>query len=93
MRWHQFGDGGGGHHWVGLIMMIVLAALVVWLIVSLTRRPGWRHEQWQHAGPPSPPSRPASAEQLLADRLARGEIDVADYTARIDALRAKPPQA
>jgi uncharacterized membrane protein len=29
----------------------------------------------------------------LADRLARGEIDVADYSARIDALRAKPPQA
>ena len=92
MRWHHFGHGGDGMYWIGPIMMIVLVALVVWLIVSLSRRPGGRHEHWQHGGPWQPPSRPASAEQLLADRLARGEIEVADYQARIDALRAKPPQ-
>lgn len=89
MRGHYFGN-DGGFMWVGPIMMILFAALVAWLIVSLTRRPGWRHEHWQHGGPP-PPSRPGGAEQLLADRLARGEIDVADYHARIDALRSKPP--
>ena len=92
MRWHHFGD-HGGFFWIGPIMMIIFFALVIFLIVSMTRRGpgiGWRHEHDHHVGPP-PPSRPAGAEQLLADRLARGDIDVADYNARIDALRSKPP--
>ena len=102
MRWHHFGDHGsswGGHFWIGPIIMIVLVALAIWLIVVLTRRGDHHHhdqwrqagEHWRHAGPPPPMGRPLGAEQLLADRLARGEIEVADYNARIDALRSKPP--
>ena len=78
------GMDGGGHWWawlIGLAVLIALVALVVVLVVRLSS-PG-------HSVPASAPqpSRP-SAEDVLADRLARGEIDEDDYRRRRDALRA-----
>ena len=72
---------GGGHWWawlIGLAVVAVLVVLVVWMVTRLTQT---------HSAPVSPqPSRP-SAEDVLADRLARGEIDEDEYRRRRDALR------
>lgn len=86
-------DHGDRFWWfVGLVAVIALWALVVWLIVSAVRRPG--------GGAPagSSPVAPASStrqtpEQILAERLARGEIDPDDYRLRLETLRASPPDA
>ena len=37
--------------------------------------------------PPPPPPRPPTAEQVLAERFARGEIDADEYRQRLDTLR------
>ena len=76
-------DNGNGWWWVMGIGVLVVVALFVVLIVVLLRR----------ERPPQPASRPAvdgtsSAESVLADRLARGEIDEDEYRRRRDALRS-----
>jgi putative membrane protein len=71
-----------------LVICVALIGLIVWLVVSSTRR---HHAQLQHVGPIAPtalaPTKP-TAQQILDERLARGEIEVDDYRARLDALRA-----
>jgi putative membrane protein len=73
-----------GHHWWrGLIALAVFAAiigLVVWAVVRLTS-----HRQPSAATTASPGR--MSAEDVLADRLARGEIDTEEYRQRLSALR------
>lgn len=77
-RWdgHMWGWGAG--FWVAAIM-VVLWALVAWLVVALAR------------GGAGNGSRPTAepldrAKALLADRLARGEIDASEYRHCLDAL-------
>lgn len=75
--------GGGGHWWgwlIGLGVLAVIIVLVVWAVTRLTQP----HSAL--AASPREPTRP-SAEDLLANRLARGEIDVDEYRRRRDALR------
>ena len=69
--------------WWGLqaLSMAVFWGLLVWVALSLTRGAD---------GPtrdPSPPAPPGTAEDLLADRFARGEIDEDEYTRRREVLR------
>ncbi|MGZ4674961.1 MAG: SHOCT domain-containing protein [Acidimicrobiia bacterium] len=90
MRWHE-----GVHHgfgWGGLVFVVLVIALIavlVWLIVGLSRRPA------THAAPPAAPLPGPGAghgpEDILRERLARGEIDPDDFTARLNALRASAP--
>jgi len=73
-----------GHHWwrglIALGVLVAIIALVVWAVVRLTS-----HRQ------PSPDTTASpgrmSAEDVLADRLARGEIDADEYRQRLSALR------
>jgi len=67
------------------MMLISLAAigLIVWAVVALVRRDRDRVVGASAAGGPA-----SGAEDVLAMRLANGEIDVADYEARLTALRA-----
>jgi putative membrane protein len=77
-RFRGFGqrfDGNSGPHWVGIIFFLIAIALVVTAVVLLVR----------HFSSASRTSR--SAEDLLADRFARGEIDETDYRNRREALR------
>jgi putative membrane protein len=78
---HYWND---GYAWWWMIpMMVVMLAVVgalVWAIVSATR-------------PDQPASsRPPSPEEVLAQRLAAGEIDTAEYNERLEALRGRVPQ-
>jgi putative membrane protein len=55
--------------------------LVVWLVRSIGGN--------QPARQTPPPSTTAKADQLLAERFARGEIDEDEFTRRRDLLRAR----
>jgi putative membrane protein len=76
MYW--FGNGMGG--WAALMMILGTVLLggsliaVVALLTSYVRR-GL-----------GPSGRDQRAEEILAERFARGEIDAEDYRARLDAL-------
>jgi putative membrane protein len=69
----------GGWWWVmgiGWLLFLAFIGLLVYLLV-------------RHHTETGSPSRPGStAEQLLAERLARGEIDEDEYRRRRDALRS-----
>ena len=58
------------------IVLIVLAAGIIWAILA-TSRPSSTHET-----PSSAPDAPPSARELLDQRLARGEIDTEEYQQR-----------
>ncbi len=79
MHWN---DSWSGWNWA--LMMIAMAAfwgLVVWGIVGLARSPQRSQRLASN-----------SAEEILARRLAAGEIATDDYQHRLDVLRSgKPP--
>jgi uncharacterized membrane protein len=86
-RWH---DGGAGP-WLGLVMMLAVALAIgvaVWLL--LNRRGSVAHVTAAPSAPPVAPSPTASAEAILAERLARSEITPDDYRAMLAALREQP---
>lgn len=69
-----FGSGMDG--WGSVLMtvsMVLFWGLIIYGVAALVRCPS-------SAGTPT-------AEELLAQRLARGEIDVQEYRARLDAVR------
>ena len=90
---------------VGLLFLLLLgaalAALVVGLLMLYRRGSGpagvtaGSAGGWPATGRPQHPDRPqhpiAAAEQTLAERLARGELDVPDYEQRLAALRRSLP--
>lgn len=84
----MFGHNGHLDSWgwavmsVGLIAFwVLLIAIVVLLIRWLGGGCGER---------PTEPSTAPSAEQILADRLARGQINEVEYRRRIAMLRDRP---
>jgi len=89
MHWNDGMHNGGGSGWwlFMALMMLAFVAAAVWLIVTLVR----------HNPTPHPPTSPGPSpdrldpDDILHERLARGEIDVDEYHQRIDALRSKRP--
>lgn len=81
-----FGAGGfdhmNGFGWgmmgIGWVMGFVLIGVLVWAIVQATSR----------SREPAARTSARSAEAILADRFARGEIDDDEYRRRLDTLRA-----
>ena len=70
-----------GHGWawlIGLAVLVLLVGLVVWAVIATRSRaaPGG-----------APATQRRSAEDVLADRLARGEIDADEYRQRLAVLR------
>jgi putative membrane protein len=79
MGWNQDNAGAGSWIAMSLGMLVFVGALIavgVWLLRS-TRA----NVDHSHAAPGQ------SADAILAERLARGEIDEADYTRRRELLR------
>ncbi|MGW7444048.1 SHOCT domain-containing protein [Kitasatospora sp. NPDC054795] len=88
MYWNDGGMNGWG---IGLmtVSMLLFWALVVLGVIALVRhlgRPAPYSPAPSAAPPAAPPARP-TPEQLLAERLARGEIDPDEYRARLATLR------
>jgi putative membrane protein len=85
MGWYDW-DHMSGWGWaattLGSLLFLALLGLVAWLVVRTVRRPG---------GGPTRPVHTAgqdTAERLLADRFARGEIDEEEYRRRLATLRS-----
>ncbi|QZY46091.1 MULTISPECIES: SHOCT domain-containing protein [Mycolicibacterium] len=78
MVWYGGHMGWWGYAAMG-IGMVVFWALIIGGIVVLVRL--------SIGGTTAPAQPPATAEQILAARFARGEIDEAEYRDRLAALR------
>jgi putative membrane protein len=81
-------DGWGGGHWVAVIVMMVLFwGAIALVVLAVVRSGGWsRHDHEHRPGTPRGDSTD-SAERILHERFARGEIDEAEYTRRHDLLK------
>lgn len=82
MRYGDYDHMGNGWGLVMVLAMVGIWALVAVAIAALIRRPG------SLGAPPAAPRPSTSAEQILAERLARGDIDADEYRTRMDALGA-----
>jgi len=78
MMWWNFGWGWGG--WLGMtLLMLVFWGALIWLISTLVGN---------GSGKDTPP--PRRAEDVLAERFARGEIGQAEYLDRLHVLQGTP---
>ena len=83
--WHErFNDGWGAQHIIGMVLMALFVVSIIWLIVSFVRK---NSSVAAPAAQTVAPSATKTAEQILAERLATGDIDPTDYKARLDALK------
>lgn len=99
---HHVHEGLGWGGWLlWVLFMVALWALVitavVWLVRSFTHRgPVTAQRATQLPGGPPPwrsgGSGTASAEQILAERFAHGQIDENEYRARLAVLRGEQVQ-
>jgi putative membrane protein len=73
---------------LGIISTVLFWSLLVLAIAAAVRYLGQdRRERSEPPPPPAPPAAPLTAEQVLAERFARGEIDADEYRQRLDTLR------
>lgn len=89
--WNDDNRGFDGMHdggaWVGMGLMMLLTTLVVvgllvWIVAML--RDSRRESTLTSPPAPTPPS---PADEHLASRFARGEIDAAEFESRVEVLR------
>ena len=85
--WHD----GSNWWWIPMvIMMVAFWSGLAWVVVSLVRHNATHHHPTNMPAVPHHSAPPVAAvvdpRQVLAERLARGDIDVEDYKLRLDAL-------
>ncbi|WP_308799786.1 SHOCT domain-containing protein [Agromyces silvae] len=88
------GPWAAGWGWLFFLIPLFWIALFALLFAFVGRR--WRRAAWAADGSYGPPwARGAgpSAEQTLAERFAKGDIDEVEYRARLEVLRANRPNA
>ena len=84
----MYGDhmNGWGYGFMTVGMLLFWALLIFTVIALIRYLPGKDHRPSPPPPQPSPP--PAEgAEQILAERFARGEIDESEYRHRLAVLR------
>ncbi|WBP91454.1 SHOCT domain-containing protein [Kitasatospora cathayae] len=88
MMWYG-GSGWGGWLVMGVFMVLFWAVLIAG-VIALVHYLTSAHRDRQ-PGPPPPPGEPGrssrQAEDVLAERFARGEIDDDEYKRRLALLR------
>ncbi|GAA3803262.1 SHOCT domain-containing protein [Streptomyces chiangmaiensis] len=86
MFWYDHDMSGWG--WFGASLgMLVFWGLIITALVLLFRALSRPAPGGSHDAPWTPPT-PPSAEQLLAERFARGEIDEEEYQRRLRVLHS-----
>ncbi|MFE0464574.1 SHOCT domain-containing protein [Kitasatospora sp. NPDC058965] len=99
MYWDDHGMNGWGTGFMALAMLLFLVLLVVGAValVRYLGRPAQAGHTAQagHPGRPGEPGHGPTPEDLLAERLARGEIEPDEYRSRLATLRGSgaPPAA
>ena len=81
----DWNDSWSAGWWWMSIMMIAFWGGIIWIAVTLIRhsnRPPLPHSPEQTAAMPTR----QSPQEILAERLARGEIEPDDYRARLETL-------
>jgi len=78
-------DGWSGGWWWMAIMMVAFWGGIIWIAVTAIRHTN----QTPHLQAPTGPA-PRTPQEILAERLARGEIEPEDYRQRLDALEHRP---
>lgn len=73
----DWADGGWSWWWTlpMMMFMVVIVGAVIWALVAVTR-----------SGSTTPQARCPTAQDILDERFARGEIDAVEYGERVDAL-------
>ena len=69
---------------LGIISMVLFWGVLVLAIAAAVR---YLDRGRPERSSPRPPAPPPTAEQVLAGRFARGEIDADEYRQRLDTLR------
>ncbi len=82
MFWYNHDMSGWGYAWMGIGMVVFWAVLITGLVLLVRYA-----AQGGGPTPPPPPPHPPTAEETLAARFARGEIDQAEYDSRLAVLR------
>jgi putative membrane protein len=87
MWWYGNGNGDGGAMsvWGYSLMtvgMVLFWGLVIFAVIAFVRHSGRGDRSGAAVRP--------TAEQVLAERFARGEVDEQEYRQRLDALRGGP---
>ena len=82
---YPYGDHMSGWGYaLGITGMVLFWAVLVLAIAAVFR---YLDRKRGESFPPTPPAPPPTAEQVLAERFARGEIDADEYRQRLDTLR------
>jgi putative membrane protein len=90
MHYGDWNDGmAGGNFWWMAIMMVAFWGALIWIAVALIQRGNQPPLLHVPAAPP-PPTPKQTAQEILAERLARGEIGPDEYRLRLDALQMTP---
>jgi putative membrane protein len=82
MGWHDGAFGWGAWLAMSFAMLAFLALLVVGTLAIV-------HSIRRDERPPVPPEGPSSAEKLLDERFARGEVDEQEYRHRRELLQRR----
>ena len=82
---YPYGDHMSGWGYaLGITGMVLFWVVLVLAIAAALR---YLDRKRGESFPPTPPVPPPTAEQVLAERFARGEIDADEYRQRLDTLR------
>ncbi|MFI1536732.1 SHOCT domain-containing protein [Streptomyces anandii] len=89
MMWYDGGWGWGG--WIVMaVFMVLFWAVLIFALIALVRYLAGTRHPWQ-PGPPPPSGEGGGqdrrAENVLAERFARGEIDEDEFKRRLALLR------
>jgi putative membrane protein len=79
--------------WGWLFFLIPLFWILVFALLFTFVGRRWRRAAWSDGGSYGPPWARGGAEQTLAERFAKGDIDESEYRARLEVLRANRPNA
>ncbi len=80
MFWYDHDMSGWGYAWMGIGMVAFWGLLIAGFVLLV------RSAAQPYGGRP-PTSQAPAAEQLLAERFARGEIDREEYVSQLEILR------
>jgi len=83
MYWYGDHVGGWGYG-LGILAMVLFWGALILVIVGMVRYAG---RDRGGGYPPPTSSQPPRAQEILAERFARGEIDADEYRQRLDVLR------